>query len=68
MDNFFETEYVKFCRSKLQEKYDYYIFISRKCFYYTKFVSDKYGFSIPVDSLRDRDILKGVNRCFLSDS
>lgn len=67
MDNFFETEYVKFCRSKLQEKYDYYIFISRKCFYYTKFVSDKYGFSIPVDSLRDRDILKGVNLSALKD-
>src|SRR5699024_516723 len=46
---------------------DYYIFISRKCFYYTKFVSDKYEFSIPVDSLRDRDILKGVNLSALKD-
>lgn len=61
MDNIFETEYVKFCRSKLQEVYDYYIFISRKCFYYTKFVSSKYGFNIPVESLRDRDILKGIS-------
>lgn len=69
MDNVFETEYVKFCRDILQaeKKYDYYIFISRKCYYYTKFVSLRYGFDIPADSLRDRDILKGINLSALKD-
>lgn len=62
MDNIFETEYVKFCRNILGSKeYDYYIFISRKCYYYTKFISSQYEFDIPADSLRDRDILKGIS-------
>ena len=68
MNHIFEAEYVDFCRNVLNksvaaEDYDYYIFISRKCYYYTKLIASRNeeNFSIPVDSLRDRDILKGVN-------
>lgn len=63
----FESQYRAFCQSLLkhgknaEEGYDYYIFISRKCYYYTKAIAEKYGLALPVQLLRDRDVLKELD-------
>lgn len=68
--NLIDSRYMKFYESLLEKanEYNYFIFMSRKCYFYTKIVieSRKNGKRLPVDKLnvqelRDRDILKEMD-------
>lgn len=60
-----ERQYIRFCEKlyEIADKYDYVIFISRKCYYYTQVILDKMrkdgkDIDLPVTVLRDRDLSK----------
>ncbi len=72
-NNLIDKRYQKFCkeifRMAEEKNYNYFIFVSRKCFYYTKIIreeieeADKESFIFPeaVEEIRDRDLLKEMD-------
>lgn len=71
-NNLIDKRYQNFCdeifRIANEEHYDYFIFVSRKCYYYTKIVCEMQGgnnqlspFSQKVQEIRDRDLLKEMD-------